>query len=149
MIREKIKYTDFYNVAKDNEYFLWHFIQKEQHLSNLGLSSIIDSEKDENPLKDILENLDIPYYESYTEDSLDFLHGLGFRYDILYQNKIINPPPPRNFRFSPVLIGFKKFTKKLSTLDLCYCTDGIIEIIGSLHPKYLEQIISNIEKNHE
>jgi hypothetical protein len=35
----------------------------------------------------------------------------------------------------------------LSTLDKCYCTEGAIEVINSLDPNYLGQIIKNLEKN--
>ncbi len=147
MIREKIKHTDFFRIAKNNEYFIWHFVQKDQHLSGLNVSSIIDFEKEKNDLRDILENLDIPYYESYTEDSIDFLMGLGFKYEQLFNSKLVLPKPPKEFRYTPLLIVFKKFTKVYSTLDICYCLEGIIECISKLDSKYLKQILDNIEKN--
>jgi hypothetical protein len=30
MIRQEVSVKDFYKIAKENEYFLWHFLQKEQ-----------------------------------------------------------------------------------------------------------------------
>lgn len=147
MIREKITHKDFFRIAKEHDYFVWHFLQKEQHLNAMVISSIIDSKGEKNPILEVFKNLDIPYYESYTEDSLDFLMGLGIKYEQLYHPKLVNSYVPPNFRFGPVMIGFKKFSKISSTLDLCYCLDGVIDVISKLDSKYLEQILDNIEKN--
>jgi hypothetical protein len=148
MIREKVSYKDFHRIAKENEYFLWHFVQKEQEKNGLVVSSVLDGNKEKNPLKELLDYLDIPYYESYTEESMDFLMGLGHQYSSLYHipknsNIVVNP----NFKFSPVIVGFKKFTKVLSSIDTCYCIDGIIRILNELNPIYLEQIMDYLEKN--
>jgi hypothetical protein len=150
MIREKISYKDFHRIAKENEYFIWHFVQKEQEKNSLSICSILDGDKKNNPLKELMSYLDIPYYESYTEESMDFLMGFGYSYKTLYypfknKKQVIN----LNFKFSPVLVGFKKFTNVLSTQEKCYCLDGIIQIINELNPKYMEQIMNNLEKNPE
>jgi hypothetical protein len=138
MERRIITTNDFQSVARNNEYFLWHFVQKKQEFSSLGLFSYFKTKEDQdNKIKELLDLIDIPYFESYTEDSLDFLHGLGFSYDKLWTNKSIFPPIPNEERFHPVVIGFKKFSKKKSTQDFCYCVDGILEIISDLNPEFL------------
>jgi hypothetical protein len=147
MIREKITHKDFYKIAKEHEFFLWHFLQKDQDKSGLTLSSIIDNKRNRNELSIILDGLDIPYFESYTEDSVDFLADLGFEYEKIFNIKNYDKSALIKYRYSPVLIGFKKYTKVLSTLDKCYCTEGAIEVINSLDPNYLGQIIKNLEKN--
>lgn len=148
MIREKITHKDFHRIAKENEYFLWHFLQKDQHKTPLAMSSLIEESRDINTLSMLLNDLDIPYFESYTEDSIDFLAGLGFDYNKLYNGKPVSGKiPPMRERFSPIVIGFKKFTKVLSTLDNCYCADGVTQILSKMDERYLEQIMINLEKN--
>jgi hypothetical protein len=147
MIREKITYKEFHKIAKEHEHFLWHFVQKEQHKNNITVSSILDEGKEKNPLEYILKDLDIPYYESYTEDSMDFLMGLGYSHkNLYYPRRRVDENLSPNFRFGPVLIGFKKFTNVLSTKDRCYCLEGIIEVIQELNPDYIEKILLNLEK---
>jgi hypothetical protein len=146
MIREKITHKDFYKIAKEHEFFLWHFLQKDQDKTNLTLSSIIEGERNKNELSVILDGLDIPYFESYTEDSVDFLADLGFEYEKIFNTKKYNKSALMKYRFSPVLVGFKKNTKVLSTLENCYCDEGVIQVINSLDPNYLGQIIKNLEK---
>lgn len=143
MIREKITYKDYFRVAKENEFFLWHFLQKDQNQGQHTISSILDGEKETNQLPLILDNIDIPYFESYTEESLEFLAGLGFKYENLYQNK--NTNVLTKFKFSPIMIGFKKFTKVSSTFEYCYCSEGIVSVLNDLHPKFIEQLNNNLQ----
>jgi hypothetical protein len=150
MIREKISYKDFHRIARENEFFLWHFVQKDQENNGLKVSSVLDGKKEKNPLSELLDYLDVPYYESYTEESMDFLMGLGLQYKHLYhlpqnKNTIVN----HNYKFSPVIIGFNKFRKVLSTHEKCYCLEGIIDILNEMNPKFMEQIMNNLEKNPE
>lgn len=143
MDRKIITIKDFRDVARNNEYFLWHFLQKEQYKNSIMGASITmysyfeNRENEINYIKTIVDQLEIPYYESYVEDSIDFIHGLGYQYSRLW-----NPPKPKvvtnsNFLFNPVLVGFKKFNKVFSTLDSCYCTEGVLEVIASLNPEFL------------
>ena len=147
MIREKITHKEFHKIAKENEYFLWHFVQKEQPKNYLSVCSILDGKKEKNPLEYILEDLDIPYYESYTEDSIDFLMGLGYSPKNLYHPpKSYSEIIPWNYRFGPVLVGFKKFSNVISTHNNCYCIEGVIDVIHELNPEYMEKILVNLEK---
>jgi hypothetical protein len=147
MIREKIKHTDFLKIAKENEYFLWHFLQKNQNLYGNAIYSWFDKgEKNENQLKDILENCNVPYFESYTEDSIDFLAGLGFDYKLLYTTGGDYINVPNDVRFRPIMIGFKKFGIVKSTFEICYCSEGVIDILSKMNPKFIEELMENLEK---
>ena len=74
-----------------------------------------------------MDLVNIPYFESYTEDSIDFLNGLGIPYANLWSPENM---APNSFHqtFNPIIIGFKKFNKIKTTQDLCYCVDGVLEI---------------------
>jgi len=54
MIREKVTYKDYFKIARENEYFLWHFLQKDQNEGSLVLSTIIDEKTEHNPLPNII-----------------------------------------------------------------------------------------------
>ena len=89
MIRQEVSVKDFYKIAKENEYFLWHFLQKGQELTKLSLWSIFKENtavnKDfDNALIHILDKINIPYFESYTEDSIDFLMDIGLDGKLLW-----------------------------------------------------------------
>jgi hypothetical protein len=140
MEKKIITINEFQNVARNNKYFLWHFLQKKQGESELGLHSYFEKiEGKDNKIKELIDLLDIPYFESYVEDSMDFLNGLGISYERLWTP---NGPPELLFnqRFSPILIGFNRFNKVLSTMDRCYCVDGILEVVSELNPEFLLSI---------
>lgn len=150
MIRERITHNDFLRIGRENEYFLWHFLQKGQNETGNSMYSIFD-ENDiiENAIKEITNNCSVPYYESYTEDSIDFLAGLGFDYDKLFVTDNLHRFVNRNFRFRPILIGFKKFTKIYSTFEVCYCGEGAVEILSKMNPKFIDELMENLQKNPE
>ena len=141
MERKIITVNDFQSVARNNEYFLWHFMQKKQEESSLVLYSYFEQrEGEENKIKELMNLVNIPYFESYTEDSIDFLNGLGIPYKKLWSP--INSLAPNLYHqtFSPILIGFKKFSKIKTTQDLCYCVEGVLEIISELNPEFLTTV---------
>lgn len=145
MIRQEVTIKDFSKIAKENEYFLWHFLQKEQEASRLSVWSIFKENtapnKDiENGLIHILDKIDIPYFESYTEDSIDFLIDMGFDGELLWSpQKFENFYVDKKYYFRPSIIGFKKGRIITSTYEKgnCYCSEGIIELIGKLNPEFL------------
>jgi hypothetical protein len=115
-------------------------MQKKQKDSSLALFSYFDKrEGEENKIKEIMDLVNIPYFESYTEDSIDFLNGLGVPYANLWSP---NNTAPNSFHqtFNPIIIGFKKFNKIKTTQDLCYCVDGVLEIILELNPEILSTV---------
>ena len=42
MIREKVVVEDFKKIAKENEYFLWHFLMEDQYDTINSIWSIFD-----------------------------------------------------------------------------------------------------------
>lgn len=132
----KVSHKDFFNIARENDFFLWHFLQKNQNDGDLTLRSIEEGKNKNSylPLNILLKELPIPYFESYTEDSIDFLHELGISYKNLWNpnfNFLIKTP---DTHFHPLVIGFKKFEKVETTLETCYCVEGVVKIIGKLSP---------------
>jgi hypothetical protein len=150
MIRERVTVNDFEKIAKENEYFLWHFLMEDQHDTISGLWSFFDEkinpytkEPEINMIKTLLSVTDIPYYESYVKDSMDFLINLGL--DAKYLYILRNPWPGRipnkNFHYVPLVIGFKRKRMVYNTKQVCYCIEGITKIILELNP----ELLSNIE----
>ena len=149
MVKEIITIKDYDRIAKENEYFLWHFLQKNQEKSNAVFYSIFadcnfqegrenDISHKENHLLTILDKIDIPYFESYTEESIDFLINLGIPGD-----KLWTPPNdnrihvPKEFYFPPIILTFHKSLFKNSTFDVCYCPEGLMDIISRLNIQFL------------
>ena len=130
-------YKDLKEIGKNNEYFLWHFLQKDQENNNFPIYSIF-KQKDgiDNILNEILGNLKIPYYESYVEDNIDFLVTSGLNYKI-WEAPVKGAYPDPNYLFKPVIILFKGYSLKASTYQYCYCHEGIIDMIGNENPELL------------
>ena len=144
MVREIVTIKDYHRIAKENEYFLWHFVQKNQENADIAMYSIFIDEKTkidkdkENDLLPVLEKIDIPYFESYTEESIDFLIDLGLPATSLWRTPPNNKKyVPQEFYFSPVILTFHKSLFKNSTFETCYCFEGLIDLIGLLNPKFL------------
>jgi hypothetical protein len=77
MIREKITVQDYERISGENEYYIWHFVRK----TNMGpraIYSVFDEPNHNRPngLKTFLEMCEVPYFESYVEDSADFIDNL-------------------------------------------------------------------------
>lgn len=135
----KVTHKDFNKLAKEHDYFLWHFLQKNQNNTDLTLRSIYEGDNKGAlyHLNILLKEIDIPYFESYTEDSIDFLHELGIPYSKLWDPNFNFNPKSKDTYFHPVVIGFRKFEKTMTTLDVCYCVDGVLKIIGNLNPELI------------
>ena len=128
MIREQVTVEDFNRISKENEYYLWHFVKKE-YVASLEIQSYFYDKTEKYKLKTILDMVDIPFFESYTEDSVDFLINLGFSANKFWSG---------GKEFAPIMIGFNKNRKVTSTQDgICYCTEGIIDIVYQLNPKFI------------
>ena len=150
MIRERVTVNDFERIAKENEYFLWHYLMEEQHNSINGIWSFFDekinpytNEPEHHMLRTLLSMTDVPYYESYVKDSMDFLINLGLNAKDLYilRNPWPNLAPDKKFYYVPAVIGFKRKRMVYNTQRVCYCVEGITEIILRLNP----ELITNIE----
>lgn len=139
--RKIVKVTDFHTIARNNEYFIWHFLQKNQTKGALALFSYFDDAPTDkhgvviHMLKYIIDEIQIPYFESYTEESMDFLMGLGYSADFLY--KIPKTPAKREFYFSPIFLGFNRFKMVGSSAEKCYCHETLVELIMKVNPQYI------------
>jgi hypothetical protein len=128
MIREQVTVEDFNRISQENEYYLWHFVKKV-YTPALEIQPYFNDKTEKYKLKTILDMVDIPFFESYTEDSVDFLINLGFSAKKFWSG---------GKEFSPIMIGFNKNRKVTSTQDgICYCTEGIIDIVYQLNPKFI------------
>jgi hypothetical protein len=128
MIREQVTVEDFNRISQENEYYLWHFVKKV-YTPALEIQPYFDDKTEKYKLKTILDMVDIPFFESYTEDSVDFLINLGFSAKKFWSG---------GKEFAPIMIGFNKNRKVTSTKDgICYCTEGIIDIVYQLNPKFI------------
>ena len=133
MIREKVTVQDYERISGENEYYIWHFVRK----NNMGprtIYSVFDEPNHNRPnqLRTFLEICDIPYFESYVEDSVDFLDNLITLSKLLSNN---------DNKLNTCILGFNKRRMVTSTLHgHCLCIEGITEIIYELNPDFIEQI---------
>jgi hypothetical protein len=137
MENTQVNHKDFIKIAKEHDYFLWNFLQKNQNEVGLSIQSIYDENSDKTELNILLKEIEIPYFESYTEDSIDFLHELGIPYNSLWSPNFNFIHKTINTNYHPLIIGFKKFQKVGSTLETCYCVDGVLKIIKKLNPELI------------
>jgi len=139
--REVVSVKDFHRIAQENEYYIWHFIQRNQNTTTLHFHSIFDERvsdylnKGINSLAYIFDNIDIPYFESYTDESIDFWMGFNVPGNSLY--KIPTVPSKKEQYYTPFLAGFNRFKYVGSTLESCYCEEVLMEIIMKLNPKFI------------
>lgn len=134
MVREKIKVEDFDRISKEHEYYLWNFISKNQSVNLPTIKPIFDFENDEerspNRLIDMLEIFDVNYFETYIEDSLDFLDMIGVPLDYLHKGHL-------KF-FNPFMMTFNRRRFVNATYNgFCYCPEGITDLLYDLNPEII------------
>ena len=131
MIREKITVSDFDRITKENEFFIWHFVNPN---SVTHLKSIFEPDNPfyPNPLISILKSISVPYFESDSQESYDFLINLGTPF-------IVNAR--KNNHYNPVVVSFNRNRMVNHTFGpYCYCIEGVIELIGELNPQFILDI---------
>ena len=128
MIREQVTVEDFNRISQENEYYLWHFVKKV-YTGPLEIQPYFDDKTEKYKLKTILDMVDIPFFESYTEDSVDFLINLGNPFiENVYKLKVHNP----------VVVAFNRKRMVTHTFGpYCYCVEGVISLIGELNPQFI------------
>ena len=131
MVREQIKVEDFDKVGRQYEYFIWNFVSKNQNVNWPTIRPIFDFDethyKSPNFLIPLLEVFNVPYFETYIEDSIDFLSNLGVPLDSLYLREVE--------WFKPFMITFNRKRMVNSTYNgFCYCPEGITELLIDLNP---------------
>lgn len=132
MIRDKVTVKNYHEMSMKNDFFIWHFLNENQGFNtNLSLYSFFDSiENKPHPLKDFLDMIpNVPYYESFVNESYDFLLELGIQQSSFWKPK---------YGFVPTILGFKKGLKVIDTAQFkCYCIETLIEIVFNLDPNQL------------
>ena len=148
MIRERVSVFDYRKICLENDFFIWNFLQRNQNQNHLSIWSIFDERKDDkkkeikNEIKELLDIVPINYYESYVEESIDYLLGLGFTQNMIYEvpNEDTKWLVKREFYFKPMIILFKKFTPISSTQNYCYCAEGVMQMLIDHNPSIVSQI---------
>lgn len=149
MIIEKVTVKDFDYIAKTYKHYLWHFLQKEQYKTRLQYFSYFDKKSFEgldNPIIPFVDNLEIPYFESYAEESYDFLMDNRISGKLLYQPRFDSHfyLYKRQF-YTPIMIGFEHYTKISATTDFCYCGEGFSKVLLELDPLYLLNMAEKLD----
>lgn len=133
-----IDISEFNKIAKEEEVFFWHFVNRNVNDGGCTKSLVIkplspiNGEKCTSPLDILVEELGIKVYESIIEDSLPFLYR--FRY---VGTQLFNPTCGC---YGPKFIGFKNGQKIAGTSQevKCYCLEGITEVIYLTDPTIFE-----------
>ena len=128
MIRERVTVNDFDRISKENEFFIWNFVNPK---SGTQLKSIFEPDNPftPNPLISILKTISVPYFESDSQESYDFLINLGTPF-------IVNAR--RHNTNNPVVVSFNRKRMVNHTFGpYCYCLEGVIELIGELNPQVI------------
>lgn len=136
--------SEFWKVAKEKETFFWHFRMDDDsgkiYLKSLTSKNLVNP----NPLKIVLEHFNVEVFESFTSQSIDFLIELGIPSKFIFDNE--------KKIFSPIFIGFRNGKKVIGTnIDgICYCLDGVVEIIALTDPiKFGESLLRVEEEDLE
>lgn len=137
--REKVTVKDFYQISKQNEFFVWHFLRENQCSERLELCSYFEEKKDaSHTTKFLLDRIPVPYFESYTEESIDFLLDMGVP-ERFFRRKIEEHEFNGNklSRFSPLFFTFN-FRKMVGcSMYGCYCSEYLLEQIMNLNPNFI------------
>ena len=127
---EVVKVEDFERIAKENEYFFWHFFNPR--LKGLVLQPYFSEQIDrKHHLKEIVDFTQIPYFESIVDESYDFIINLQPN----LAKKIYGP---KKGVYNPIILSFKKRAYLYNTFEICYCPEGFIELIYKTNPKFID-----------
>ena len=148
---QKITVDDFKKISKNDEYFLWSFLIKEQHLAPLPFWSVLEGpethpkHKTKNQIVEFLDLFPIQLYESYTEENVDFLMDLGIHHKNIYNPEVFIKQNvlKKNHHYFPIVILFKGWKLLDTTLNHCYCIEGITKMLINNAPKFVEELNLN------
>jgi hypothetical protein len=145
-----INFTEIATVSKFYESFFVHFILEDHNTSTdlaiktLYLESHDHSDQNHN-LKELQNTLNLPIFECYVKNSIDYLNNLGIPYDKIYNSNT------KTFR--PFFVGFRKnlFVAATNVTTRCHCLDGILEVIYQTDVRFFDNFseLGIEEKNLE
>jgi hypothetical protein len=134
MVREKIKVEEFDRISKEHEYFLWNFVLRDIDFKiTMGsiFDNIYDGVKNYNHMDEFLSMVDVPYFESYIEESIDFLDLIGVPLEHLRQKGEIKT-------IKPFMLSFNRKRFVNATYNgFCFCAKGIAELVYDLNPDFI------------
>jgi hypothetical protein len=133
-----ITVEDFRKVGLYNEYWLWYFTPSQIFPSHV--IQPIEGPSDDlgvHAFKYLIEQLQIPVFESKTQESMDFLISLDP--NLVSKNLYY----PESQTYVPIILGFNYMRLVSSTHHpkKCFCFEGIIEIVGEMNPEILKKLI--------
>jgi hypothetical protein len=133
MIREKVTVQDFEKISQENEFFIWHFLMSYDY-SQPTLRSIFDEYEGNNyapnRMVQFLEIFDVPYFESYANESIDFLDRLGAPLE-----KLRIPSEPD---LKPCVLTFNHRRLVNATYNgYCLCPEGLTDLLYDLNPEFI------------
>jgi hypothetical protein len=134
MIREKIKVEDFDRISLENDYYLWHFVLRDVSCKP-NMHSIFDGLDNEmrkpNSMIEFLNVFNVSYFESYVEESIDFLDKLGVPLEHLRQRGEIKT-------IKPFMLTFNRRRLVNGTYNgYCFCPEGITKLLYNLNPELI------------
>lgn len=134
----KIRLEDFGEVSKKNKYWLWHLIDNVHH-PLLEIQPL-----DEEPsvftqfhtFKEIVEKTKVPVYQTSVYEVVDFLFYLD-------NNILTAMKKKNNNELGPHILAFEHNRLVDHTINRCYCSEGIINILLTLNPELLNNFLDD------
>lgn len=134
MIREQITVQDFEKISRENKYFIWHFVMKDDNFSQPTMRSIFDENekfyRSSNAMVKFLEIFNVPYFESFSDESINFLDMLGVPLNDLRL--------PKRPTLKPFILTFNhRRLINASYNGFCFCPEGITDLLYDLNPDFI------------
>lgn len=135
---KKIKLEDFQNVSKNNQYWLWHLtLPKPNDFLEI---QPLDEEPNEDigyhVFREIVSQTKIPVFQTKMIEVVDFVLYLDNKILEAFKNK-------KQDELGALILGFNHSKLVDHTINRCYCSEGVINILLSLNPKLLSNFGEN------
>lgn len=130
---KKISLTDIDQISKENKFWILHVTQVNPNL-NLQIQPISGEPAILDPIHvfaTLMDKIDIPVFEILETEVWDFIPYLDDR--ILQTTKIKKS-------VGPLIIGFNYKRLVKSTAEVCYCIDGVLDIIAAMDFEFIANL---------
>lgn len=134
----KIRLEDFGEVSKNNKYWLWHLTDKVRNpiLEIQPLDEEPSQFTQFHTFKEIVKKTKIPVYQTSVYDVVDFLFYLD--------NTILTALKKKNNNeLGPHILAFEHSRLVDHTINRCYCSEGIINMLLNLNPDLLTNFVED------
>jgi len=132
---EITSFSEFERIAQENEYFFWYFVGRHQTLADSVTP--IGLKKPNHPLESLRDDFGIKIFQSFTEDSYDFLIGLGYPTRKVWDKGL----------YAPAFVGFNRRRAVATNIDKCFCVRGITDIVYETIPGIFDSFLSVEEED--